>query len=77
MGFLEGRTLIVTYEGESSSSKKMPGGGPQGTILGMFLFIILINDAGFHNNYYVGQLVTRASNKRAEIESDNSNMWTI
>ena len=33
----------------NKQSKDMPGGGPQGTILGMFLFIILINKAGFSN----------------------------
>ena len=46
-GFLEERTLIVNFKGADSSSKEMPGGGPQGTILGLFLFLIQINDAGF------------------------------
>ena len=65
VGFLEDRELIVTYKGEQSERKKMPGGGPQGTILGMFLFLILINDAGFEpkkNDF--GRLITSAVNKR-------------
>ena len=68
VGFLDGRTLIVSYKGEKSSSKEMPGGGPQGTILGMFLFIILINSAGFpkHQNQ-IGLKITRAMNKREEL----------
>ena len=46
IGFLEERKLIVTHNGATSRTKYMPGGGPQGTVLGMFLFIILINQAG-------------------------------
>ena len=46
-GFLENRTLTVTYKGAESERKCMPGGGPQGTIVGLFLFLIQINDAGF------------------------------
>ena len=46
IGFLEERQLIVTYNGATSGTKEMPGGGPQGTVLGMFLFLILINKAG-------------------------------
>ena len=50
IGFLENRELQVNYKGETSGRKSLPGGGPQVTILGMFLFIILINAAGFRNN---------------------------
>ena len=32
MGFLNERTLIVSYKEEKSGVKNMPGGGPQGTI---------------------------------------------
>ena len=64
IGFLQNRTLIVNYKGEKSGSKEMPGGGPQGTILGMFLFIILINLAGFaEQNTHIGHLITRAANR--------------
>ena len=49
MGFLTDRTLLVSYSGEKSTSKEMPGEGPKWTILGMFLILILIliNSAGF------------------------------
>ena len=46
IGFLENRELVVTHKGVTSGKFQLPGGGPQGTILGMFLFLILINAAG-------------------------------
>ena len=47
IGFLSDRELVVAYKGAKSASKPMPGGGPQGTVLGMLLFLVLINSAGF------------------------------
>ena len=41
--------MVLWYKGEFSSLKSLPGGGPQGTLLGLFLFIILVNDLGFEN----------------------------
>ena len=70
IGFLEERILIVTHKGKKSEPKEMPGGGPQGTILGMFLFLILINCAGFPNeNRELGIKITQAIHKRKEIEN--------
>ena len=40
--FLSQRELIVRFKGKSSSTKIMPGGGPQGSILGCFVFLIII-----------------------------------
>ena len=42
VGFLSDRELVVGYKGAKSYSKKMPGSGPEGTVLGMFLFLIMI-----------------------------------
>ena len=47
IGFLTNRELIVRYKGGSSGRKAMPGGTPQGTILGLFLFLIIVNSAGY------------------------------
>ena len=49
IAFLTNRKMILRYKGEVSSTKYLPGGGPQGTLLGLFLFMILINDLGFDN----------------------------
>ena len=49
MAFLSNRSMVVRYKGSTSSSKPLPGGGPQGTLLGLLLFLVLINDAGFKN----------------------------
>ena len=69
-GFLENRTLTVKYKGEKSGQKRMPGGGPQGTILGLFLFIIQINDAGFpEEDRELGKRITAAFTKRKEIKT--------
>ena len=50
VAFLTDRDLILRYKGKSSDRKRLPGGSPQGTRLGMFLFLILINFAGFETD---------------------------
>ena len=49
VAFLSNRSMVVNYKGCQSSVKPLPGGGPQGTILALLLFLILINDMGFSN----------------------------
>ena len=59
MSFLKDRSMKVKYKGKFSKLYPLPGGGPQGTLLGLFLFLILINDVGFdgqENN--IGELIT-------------------
>ena len=59
MSFLSDRIMVVRYNGATSSIQSLPGGGPQGTLLGLLLFIILINDVGFKNQINnVGELIT-------------------
>ena len=63
MAFLKDRTMLVNYKGKQSSIKSLPGGGPQGTLLALLLFIVLINDLGFEgqmNN--AGELITDKKN---------------
>ena len=50
--------------------QSMPGGGPQGTLLGLFLSLILIIAAGFKNlNKNTGVLITKPFNRRQSIEN--------
>ena len=68
IGFLTERKMTLRYKGTQAESKSLPGGGPQGTILGLFLFLILINDAGFeHLQKQVGDQITRGLNKRKSL----------
>ena len=70
MGFLEERELISRYKGCSSSRKRLPGGGPQGTKLGLFLFLILINAAGYQIlDTNTGLSITQNLQKRKPLEN--------
>ena len=63
MAFLTKRCMQVRYKGQKSNVKALPGGGPQGTLLGLLLFIILINDVGFENQTNnIGELLTSRKN---------------
>ena len=50
MGFLKNRTMVLSFDGGISDPKNMPGGGPAGTTLGLFMFIVLINDTARPGN---------------------------
>ena len=66
MAFLTDRRMLVRYNGKQSSTKYLPGGGPQGTLLGLLLFLVLINDMGFENQKNnAGELITRRKNIKA------------
>ena len=66
MAFLTDRRMLVRYNGKQSSTKYLPGGGPQGTLLGLLLFLVLINDMGFENQKNnAGELITSRKNLKA------------
>ena len=65
MAFLTNRSMIVRYRGARSSQKSLPGGGPQGTLLGLLLFLVLINDVGFKNQLNnAGEMATSKRNMK-------------
>ena len=45
ISFLSNRSMILTYYGELSKRKSLPGGGPQGAHLGGLIFIVKYNGA--------------------------------
>ena len=51
--------MIIRYNGASSCPVSLSGGGPQGTLLGLLLFLVLINDIGFEDQHSdVGEIIT-------------------
>ena len=60
VAFLEERRIVVHFKGEISNEMSVPGGGPQGTIIALLLFLVLINDFGFDDqNISIGSLITQ------------------
>ena len=45
ISYLSGRTMVMDHSGETSNSRDLPGGGPQGAYLGGLIFIIKCNGA--------------------------------
>ena len=66
ISFLSERELIVRYKGKESSKKKLPGGTPQGTRLGMLLFLVLINFAGYTPKARANQIGSEITKLRKE-----------
>jgi hypothetical protein len=64
MGFLKDRDMVVRFRGETAEAKQQPGGGPQGTLLRLLLFLILINFCGFETNTTnIGEMITNPKKK--------------
>ena len=65
IAFLSDRKMRVRYKGKQSSVKSLPGGGPQRTLLGLLLFIVLINDVGFEDQVNnAGEVITSKRNMK-------------
>ena len=70
MGFLEERELLLKYKGYCSTRKALPGGSPQGTRLGLLLFLILINAAGYkYLEKNIGGHITQNIQKRKPLKN--------
>ena len=69
LGFLTNREMKVRCKGCNTQSKYLPGGGPQGSLLRGFVFLILNNLCGFSNQEFnVGQMVCQ---KREKFQPDS------
>ena len=69
ISFLEDRSMFVVYKGSKSSIKPLPGGGPQGTLLALLLFLVLINELGFENqSNNAGEIATSKNKIKAANE---------
>ena len=56
--------------GKTSSTKDMPGGGPQGTVLGLLIFIIAFNFAGSPStSSNIGEELTIPKNKQKPMKN--------
>ena len=47
LSYLQNRKMILRFRNCSSSPKDLPGGCPQGTLIGVILYILYINPIGF------------------------------
>ena len=46
ISYLSGRYMILRYKGAKSKKHRMPGGSPQGTLLGVLLYLVYVSDIG-------------------------------
>ena len=66
IAFLENRKMVLNHKGCSSREEDLPGGGPQGTKLGLYLFLVLINKAGYRPDqmdFNLGVQITKPKRK--------------
>ena len=71
--FLTERSMVLTYNGATSSPRDLPGSSPQGAFLGIFFFIVKYNGAALrpHIPRNVLNLVCKVKRKKCEKEQCN------
>ena len=71
VGYLTGRKLAVRYKGLVGEKRDIFGGGGQGSPLGMWIFLFMIDRAGPKaNEISIGKTITQPLNRRKRIEKD-------
>ena len=66
MQFLSDHIMVGRYKGETTDPWALTGGGPQETVLGLIIFLILINDCGFPNlDKHISETITSQKRKFA------------
>ena len=73
--YLENRKLEVRYKGKSSEQALLPGGVGQGTVLGLWIFLVMMNKYGKpHEKKALGDYITPPLRKREAIK-DTKAKW--
>ena len=49
VSYLENRSLVIRYKGGVSEQANLPGGVGQGTLLGLWMFLIMMNSMAIGN----------------------------
>ena len=67
--YLENRKLVVRYKGKASEEALLPGGVGQGTILGLWIFLVMMNKYGKpHEKKALSDYITVPLSKRKAIK---------
>jgi hypothetical protein len=74
VSYLSDRSMILKYNGEYSSRKMLPGGGPQGAYLGGLIFIVKYNGAFLRPPIprNVMGIVTKSKSEKVKYVDDGS-----
>ena len=69
IGYLSGRKLRIRYKSKTGEEKSIFGGGGQGTVLGLWIFLFMIDKAGPKRSIQtIGQIVTQPINQRKPMD---------
>ena len=66
ISYLSKRSMVLSYNGASSSPRSLPGSSPQGAFLGIFFFIVKYNGASLRPSIPRDLLVNICGQKRAK-----------
>ena len=71
IGYLKGRHLRVRFKGEVGEEKDIFGGGGQGTVIGLWIFLFMIDKAGPPKNpKSLGEIITQPLNQRKRMDKE-------
>ena len=72
--YLSNRSLIVSFKGAKSNPESLPGGSPQGTVLGVVIFIVKVNGLALRPAIPRNYLFTNKQTKSLNVKYlDDSN----